>query len=122
MKAVDQPSDMPHPEARAIRDVLVVDDSRLQRRIVAALLKKWGYAVREAESGEEALLTRFLTVSDPTRTVVCYTQGHGEPAFDSLEPYNGYAHLRDLLREANLEVRPAELDRPAAEAGEASAG
>jgi len=55
MKAVDQPSDMPHPEARAIRDVLVVDDSRLQRRIVAALLKKWGYAVREAESGEDAL-------------------------------------------------------------------
>ncbi|MCB1740186.1 MAG: Gldg family protein [Gammaproteobacteria bacterium] len=61
--------------------------------------------------GEEALLARFLAVSDPRRVVVCYTQGHGEPAFDSLEPYRGYAHLRDLLREANLEVRPAELDR-----------
>ena len=43
------------PEARAIRDVLVVDDSRLQRRIVATMLKKWGYSVREAESGTEAL-------------------------------------------------------------------
>ncbi|MCB9705825.1 MAG: Gldg family protein [Myxococcales bacterium] len=61
--------------------------------------------------GEEALLARFLAVADPQRTVVCYTQGHGEPAFDSLEPYRGYAHLRDLLSEANLEVRPAELDR-----------
>lgn len=62
--------------------------------------------------GEEALLARFLAVTDPRRTVVCYTQGHGEPAFDSLEPYKGYAHLRDLLAGENLEVRPAELDRP----------
>ncbi len=62
--------------------------------------------------GEEALLTEFVKVSDPKRLVVCYTQGHGEPAFDSLEPYRGYAHLRDLLRGANLETRPALLDRP----------
>ncbi|MEI4260721.1 PP2C family protein-serine/threonine phosphatase [Roseovarius sp. D0-M9] len=40
---------------RAIRRVLVVDDSRLQRRILAALLKKWGFAVTEAESGNQAL-------------------------------------------------------------------
>ncbi|MBK8263975.1 MAG: Gldg family protein [Nannocystis sp.] len=66
----------------------------------------------KAFRGEEALLARFLGVSDPRRTVVCYTQGHGEPAFDSLEPYKGYAHLRDLLAGANLEVRPAELERP----------
>lgn len=62
--------------------------------------------------GEEALLSRFLAVSDPRRTVVCHTHGHGEAAFDSLEPYKGYAHLRDLLAEANLEVRPADLQRP----------
>ncbi|MCA9660707.1 MAG: Gldg family protein [Myxococcales bacterium] len=61
--------------------------------------------------GEEALLSRMLAVADPRRTVVCYTQGHGEPAFDSLEPYRGYAHLRDLLSEANLEVRPADFDK-----------
>ncbi len=60
--------------------------------------------------GEEALLSRFLAVADPRRTVICYSQGHGEPAFDSLEPYRGYAHLRDLLSEANLEVRPADFD------------
>ncbi len=43
------------PSARAIQRVLVVDDSRLQRRILAASLKKWGFAVTEAESGDQAL-------------------------------------------------------------------
>lgn len=38
-----------------IRQVLVVDDSRLQRRILSASLKRWGFDVREAESGAEAL-------------------------------------------------------------------
>jgi phosphoserine phosphatase RsbU/P len=37
------------------RVVLVVDDSRLQRRILTASLVQWGYDVREAGSGEEAL-------------------------------------------------------------------
>ncbi|WP_439331652.1 PP2C family protein-serine/threonine phosphatase [Pelagivirga sediminicola] len=40
---------------RAIRHILVVDDSRLQRRILAASLKKWGFAITEADSGEAAL-------------------------------------------------------------------
>ncbi len=39
----------------AVRRVLVVDDSRMQRRIVSASLKRLGYAVIEAASGEEAL-------------------------------------------------------------------
>ena len=34
---------------------LVVDDSRLQRRILSVSLKKWGFTVLEAESGQEAL-------------------------------------------------------------------
>lgn len=38
-----------------IRNVLVVDDSRLQRRILATSLKRWGFEVSEAESGVEAL-------------------------------------------------------------------
>ncbi|MCA9654231.1 MAG: Gldg family protein [Myxococcales bacterium] len=60
--------------------------------------------------GEEALLTAFLQVGDPTETTVCHTQGHGEPPFDGLEPFGGYAHLGDLLREANLRLRAADLD------------
>ncbi|RLJ41368.1 sigma-B regulation protein RsbU (phosphoserine phosphatase) [Litoreibacter meonggei] len=35
--------------------VLVVDDSRMQRRLLSANLRKWGYEVLEAESGVEGL-------------------------------------------------------------------
>ncbi|PQO24799.1 fused response regulator/phosphatase [Rhodobacteraceae bacterium WD3A24] len=38
-----------------MRNILVVDDSRVQRRILSASLQRWGYAVLEAGSGEEAL-------------------------------------------------------------------
>ncbi|WP_245838167.1 PP2C family protein-serine/threonine phosphatase [Tropicimonas sediminicola] len=37
------------------RRVLIVDDSRLQRRILSASLGRWGYVVEEAASGPEAL-------------------------------------------------------------------
>lgn len=37
------------------RAVLVVDDSRAQRTAVRLQLKRWGYAVTEAASGEQAL-------------------------------------------------------------------
>ncbi|WP_170480977.1 PP2C family protein-serine/threonine phosphatase [Ruegeria arenilitoris] len=43
------------PDFGAIRKVLIVDDSRLQRRILAASLKKWGFEVLEAENGEQAI-------------------------------------------------------------------
>lgn len=39
----------------SIRRVLVVDDSRLQRRILVGSLRKWGFEVSEAESGHAAL-------------------------------------------------------------------
>lgn len=35
--------------------VLVVDDSRFQRRLVGACLRQWGFAVEEAQNGLEAL-------------------------------------------------------------------
>jgi sigma-B regulation protein RsbU (phosphoserine phosphatase) len=38
-----------------IKRVLVVDDSRLQRRILTASLKRFGYDIVEASSGAEAL-------------------------------------------------------------------
>ncbi|MEX0277168.1 MAG: PleD family two-component system response regulator, partial [Ruegeria sp.] len=44
-----------NPDFGAIRKVLIVDDSRLQRRILAASLKKWGFEVLEADSGEDAI-------------------------------------------------------------------
>ena len=42
-------------EAQENRRILVVDDSRSQRRILLAYLSRWGFDVLEAASGEEAL-------------------------------------------------------------------
>ncbi|MGR3494516.1 PP2C family protein-serine/threonine phosphatase [Citreimonas sp.] len=37
------------------RRVLIVDDSRLQLRILRSMLERWGFAVTQAESGEQAI-------------------------------------------------------------------
>lgn len=57
------PAPRPGPPLR----VLLVDDSRMQRRILSSSLLRWGYEVREAASGEEALA---LCRSDPPDLVV----------------------------------------------------
>ncbi len=43
------------PASEDVCHVLVVDDSRAQRRILSACLEKWGYSVLEADSGAAAL-------------------------------------------------------------------
>ncbi|MEO0991034.1 MAG: response regulator, partial [Pseudomonadota bacterium] len=48
------PSSPPHQSPIAAR-ILVVDDSRLQRRILCSMLKKDGHTVLEADSGIAAL-------------------------------------------------------------------
>ena len=68
-QAYNEPLKTGRPNEKAVQRVLVVDDSRLQRRIVAASLKKWGFEVLEAESGAEALImcqehTPALVISD----------------------------------------------------------
>ncbi len=56
MLAMAQPSEPPlAPEPQGRVRVLVVDDSRAQRRILTVQLKRWGYDVTEAEDGEAAL-------------------------------------------------------------------
>lgn len=42
-------------DAALLHKVLVVDDSRAQRHLLAVQLARWGYAVSEAASGAEAL-------------------------------------------------------------------
>lgn len=37
------------------RSILIVDDSKLQRKILTSSIKRWGFDVREAVSGEQAL-------------------------------------------------------------------
>jgi sigma-B regulation protein RsbU (phosphoserine phosphatase) len=43
------------PRIGAIRHVLVVDDSKLQRKLLTVALRRWGFDVAEAACGEEAL-------------------------------------------------------------------
>ncbi|MFV0514562.1 MAG: PP2C family protein-serine/threonine phosphatase [Jhaorihella sp.] len=50
-----QATSRPGLDGGAIRRVLVVDDSRLQRRILAGLLVRWGFEVLEADCGARAL-------------------------------------------------------------------
>ncbi len=45
----------PQAEAKGPLPVLVVDDSKAQRRVLALQLQRWGYQVTQASSGEEAL-------------------------------------------------------------------
>ena len=47
-----------------VRPVLVVDDSKAQRRLLARTLAKWGYETIEAESGDAALAITEKTQVD----------------------------------------------------------
>lgn len=51
--ALDHSLSDPQPDKMKL--VLVVDDSRLQRRLLSKSLANWGFEVAEAASGEEAL-------------------------------------------------------------------
>ncbi len=56
-------------ENRVVKSILVVDDSLAQRKILMAILGRWGYRVLEAASGAEALevcdqLQPDLVISD----------------------------------------------------------
>lgn len=69
MKQDDEGVPPGEPRARAIRRVLIVDDSRAHRLLIARVLRRWGYDLLEAGSGQEALdlLTRHevdLVLSD----------------------------------------------------------
>ena len=49
-------SDLPDAQAAAALTVLIVDDSGLQRKILCSSVKRWGFDVFEAASGDEALV------------------------------------------------------------------
>jgi phosphoserine phosphatase RsbU/P len=53
--SMTQHHEQPVPLAASGKRVLIVDDSKAQRRILAVQLARWGYQVSEADSGEAAL-------------------------------------------------------------------
>lgn len=62
------PSDPSRLRPKAVsRHVLIVDDSRAQRRVLALSLRRWGYRVTEAATGAEAL---DLCRADPVDIVL----------------------------------------------------
>ena len=83
--------------------VLVVDDSRVQRRILNASLSRWGYSVDEAATGREAL--SMLKAEDYDFVLSDWRM----PEMDGLElcreframPRNGYGYF--ILLTANDE-------------------
>ncbi len=65
MSAMMHPREQPlKPAAQGRVRVLVVDDSRAQRRILAVQLQRWGYAVTEAETGDAALALCMVQTFD----------------------------------------------------------
>lgn len=54
----------PQPVPAARLHVLVVDDSKAQRRVLALQLGRWGFAVTEAASGDEAMAMVVQTSFD----------------------------------------------------------
>ncbi|SDX88396.1 PP2C family protein-serine/threonine phosphatase [Citreimonas salinaria] len=49
------PKTDPAGRPASVRHVLIVDDSRVQLRILRSMLERWGFAVAQAESGEQAI-------------------------------------------------------------------
>lgn len=84
-----------HPASGAIRRVLVVDDSRLQRHILISSLKKWGFSVVEAESGEQAM---EICRTDPPDVVLSDWMMPGMSGLDFCRafrkmPVDGYGYF-----------------------------
>jgi sigma-B regulation protein RsbU (phosphoserine phosphatase) len=83
MKQLDQTLEETRPASVAgatpVRSVLIVDDSRLQRKILQSSLSRWGYQVLEADSGEQAL--NICAQSEPDMVISDWMM----PGMDGLE-------------------------------------
>ncbi|WP_425040098.1 PP2C family protein-serine/threonine phosphatase [Primorskyibacter sp. S187A] len=95
-----------------MQSVLIVDDSRLQRKILAASLKRWGYEVWEADSGEAAL--EICTKSQPDLILSDWMM----PGMDGLEfcrafralPSTNYAYFILLTSKSDKSAVAQGLD------------
>ena len=73
----------------ALLRVLVVDDSRAQRKILSMSLSRWGYHVTEAASGEEAL---FLLRDDPFDIILSDWMMDGMSGLDLCTAFRELGH------------------------------
>lgn len=82
-------SDCHRPDPReAGHLVLLVDDSKVQRRILRVLLERWGYRVLEASSGEEGLQ---ISAAEPVDFIISDWM---MPGMTGLEFCTGFRRLK----------------------------
>jgi ABC-2 type transport system permease protein len=62
----------------------------------------------KAWKGEQALISALLAVTEEKAPLVCFTQGHGEPAIDSFEP-GEYGDFAEELKRDHNQVRAVDL-------------
>ena len=95
MSAMMHPREhLPAPAPKGRVRVLVVDDSRAQRRILAVQLARWGYQLVEADSGEAALA---LSCRSHLKQIGLAFHGHAH-AF-GVFPSNGGWDGHDLIKD-----------------------
>lgn len=99
-----------------VNGVIVVDAGDQSKFITREELAEYDWAHQEegrpprmkAWKGEQALASALYAVTEEKAKVVCFTQGHGEPAIDSLED-GGYGHFAEELRRDHYQVRGVDL-------------
>jgi ABC-type uncharacterized transport system involved in gliding motility auxiliary subunit len=62
-----------------------------------------------ANPREDLLMEAILQVTRPTRKVVYFLTGHGEPGIDDSDRQHGYSTVRNALRNEFYDVRPLSL-------------
>ncbi len=99
-----------------VNGVIVVDAGAQSKFITRDELAEYDWArAEEGEpprlkswKGEQALVSAILSVTEAEAPLVCFTQGHGEPAIDSFEP-GEYGDFAEELKRDHYRVRALDL-------------
>ncbi len=114
MTSFNRPLSQVSPSSRqpVLRRVLIVDDSRAQRKVLSVLMNRWGYHVTEADSGEDALRRCHIT---PFDIVISDWEMPGMSGLDFCRnfrnlPHEGYGYFILLTSKSEKEEVASGLD------------
>jgi ABC-type uncharacterized transport system involved in gliding motility auxiliary subunit len=99
-----------------VSGVIVLDSGAQSKFITRADLADYDYAPVDegraprikAWKGEQAFMSALLAVTEEQPRVVCFTQGHDEPAIDSYAP-GEYGDFAEELKRDHYQVRAIDL-------------
>ena len=83
--------------------------------VAAADLVEYGYPVSGGDTprrnfrGEQLFSSALYALTQASRPVVCFLQGHGERSPDDFDRHAGYSRIAAGLRNANLDVERLDL-------------